>query len=120
MTYSLDFRRKVLKVKEEEQLTFASTAERFGIGKNTVLLWSKDIEPKKNRNKPATKIDMEALKKDIETYPDAYQYERAQRLGVSKSGIHYGLKRLHVTYKKNTFASQGVSRRTVYILQKSR
>ena len=106
-------------MKEEEQLTFASAAERFGIGKNTVLLWSKDIEPKKTRNKPAIKIDREALKKDIETYPDAYQYERAQRLGVSKSGIHYGLKRLHVTYKKNTFPSQGISRRSVYVLQKS-
>ena len=97
MTYSIDFRRKVLKVKEEEKLTFASTAERFGIGKNTVLLWSKDIEPKKNRNRPATKLDMEALKKDIETYPDAYQYERAERLGVTAMGIWHALKRLNVT-----------------------
>ena len=69
MTYSLDFRRKVLKVKEEEKLTFVSTAERFGIGKNTVLLWSKNIEPKKNQDKPATKVDMEALKKRYRNLP---------------------------------------------------
>ena len=107
MTYSLDFRRKVLGVKEKEQLTYAETAERFAVAKNSILLWSKDIEPKKNRNRPATKIDMEALKKDIETYPDAYQYERAERFGVTAMGIGQALKRLNVTYKKNTFAPQG-------------
>jgi transposase len=119
MTYSLDFRRKVLKSKEKEKLTFASTAERFGMSKNTVLLWSKDIEPKRRRNKPATKLDMEALKKDIETYPDAYQYERAARLGVTATGIWHALKRLKVTYKKNPHASQGGCRKTFCFLQKS-
>ena len=107
MTYSIDFRRKVLRVKEEEQLTFAETSERFAVAKNSILLWSKNIEPRKSRDKPTTKIDREALKKDIETYPDAYQYERAARLCVSKSGIFYALKRMGVTVKKNTFASQG-------------
>lgn len=107
MTYSIDFRRKVLEVKEEEQLTFAETAERFAVAKNSILLWSKEIEPKKRRNKPTTKIDTEALKKDIETYPDAYQYERAERFGVTAMGIGHALKRMQVTCKKNTFAPQG-------------
>ena len=43
---------------------------------------------------------MEALKQDVETYPDAYQYERAQRLGVSQRGIGYALKRLAMSRKK--------------------
>lgn len=43
---------------------------------------------------------MEALKKDIEEYPDSYQYERAERFGASQSGIYWALKRLDVTYKK--------------------
>jgi hypothetical protein len=30
---------------------------------------------------------MEALKQDILLYPDAYQYERAERLHVSATGI---------------------------------
>ncbi len=34
----------------------------------------------KMRNKPATKIDMIALARDILEYPDAYQYERARRI----------------------------------------
>ena len=39
-------------------------------------------EPQKTRNKPATKIDMDALCEDLRTYLDAYQYERAARLGA--------------------------------------
>ena len=60
---------------------------------------------------------MEALKIDIEEYPDAYQYERAERFGVSQKGIYEALKRLGVTYKKNTQASEGGSRKTVCILR---
>ncbi|WP_267904797.1 hypothetical protein [Allofrancisella guangzhouensis] len=37
MTYSLDFRQKVLSIKESQDLTFQATADRFGIGKNTVI-----------------------------------------------------------------------------------
>lgn len=107
MTYSLDFRKKVLSVKEREKLSFEEVALRFDIGsKNTVFRWSKKLEPCQTRNKPATKINMDALARDVELYPDAYQYERAQRLGVSESGIREALKRLKISYKKNTRASQ--------------
>jgi len=87
MAYSLDFRRKVLEVRKEEGLSMEKVAKRFRIGLATVMRWTKNPVPKKTRNKPATKIDMEALKRDIATYPDAYIYERAHRLGVSKNGI---------------------------------
>lgn len=40
------------------------------------------------------KIDMEALKKDVKAYPEDYQWERARRFGVSRSGIDWALKRL--------------------------
>jgi len=62
------------------------------------------------RHKPATRLDMDALKSDVQTYPDAYQFERAQRLGVSRSCIFYALKRLKVTYKKNTKSPKSVRR----------
>ena len=87
MTYSIDFRRQALLIKEQEQLSFEATAKRFGVGKASVVRWSKRIETQRTRNKPATKINMEALKPDVEVYPDAYQYERAQRLDVSHRGI---------------------------------
>ena len=116
MTYSLDFRLKVLSVKEKESLSVVETAERFCVGLASIVRWSKKAEPQKRRYKAPTKINMEALKEDIVLYPDAYQYERAERLHVSRTGIWHALKRLRVTYKKNSQASQGGSRKTLCFL----
>ncbi len=82
-------------------------SKRFGVSMRTLFRWKNRIEPKLKRNKPATKIDMAALKADVKNYPDAYNDERASRLGVSKSCIFYALKRLGMSNKKNTFPSQG-------------
>ena len=112
MTYSLDFRKKALSVKAKERLSFAQTAERFDVGIASLVRWTNKLEPQKSRNKPATKINMEELKEDIIVHPDAYQYERAERLGVSQMGICHALRRIGVTYKKNTSASQSRSRTT--------
>ena len=112
MTYSASFRRKVLATREKEGLTLAQVAKRFCVGVASVTRWVKTPEPKLTRNKPATKIDMEALAQDVDEYPDAYQYERAARLGVSPKGIAHALRRLGVSYKKNIRASKGGGRRT--------
>jgi transposase len=119
MTYSIDYRRKVLKIKEKEDLTFAEASARFGVGINSVVRWSKKLEPQRTRDKPATKVDMESLKLDIDAHPDAYQYERAQRLNVSRNCVHFALKRLHVTYKKKLTSPQGSSRKAVYLLPRA-
>lgn len=116
MTYSVDFRRKVLAIREKEGLSLAKVAKRFGVGLNSVMRWSKNVEAKTTRNKPATRIDMEALKRDIEQHPDAYQYERAGRLGISKNGIWHALKRLKVSYKKKLSPSESQSRKAIYVL----
>lgn len=63
------------------------------------------MEPIMKRNKPSTKIDMDALQKDVLQNPDHYQYERAKKFGVSQSAIFYALKRLKITDKKNTVSS---------------
>jgi transposase len=105
MTYSIEFRRKALLIKEQDKLSFEATAKRFGVGKASVVRWSKQRESQRTRHKPATQIDMEALRQDVEEYPDAYQYERAQRLGVSQRGIGYALKRLGICRKKNLLTS---------------
>lgn len=101
MTYSLDFRQKVLKIRQEEGLSIEAVSIRFGVGKASVMRWLVELEPKKTRSKPATKIDMAHLQEDVTTYPDSFQYERAQRLGVSASGIRLALLRLKISYKKN-------------------
>jgi transposase len=120
MTYSIDFRRHVFKVKALEGLNYEETATRFKIGKASLVRWNNEIEPKKKRNKPAVRLDMDALQRDILDYPDAYQYERGQRLGVSRTGIYWALKRLGVTYKKNTASSKSGQRETTLISRKDK
>lgn len=100
MTYPLKFRQKVLEVKKQCGLTYDETAKRFCIGKDSLVRWKNNIEPKTTKNRPSLKIDMEKLKKDVEEHPDGYLHERAERLSVSKSGIHCALQRLGMSFKK--------------------
>ena len=115
MTYSLYFRKKVLAIKEQEGLTGKEASVRFGIGEANITRWNNCLEQQRTRNKAATKLDMEALEQDEKEYTDAYQYERASRLGVSQRAIGYALERLKVSYKKNTVASKSERRGTTYL-----
>ncbi len=101
MAYSLDFRKRVFSVKEERGLTFKDTSKLFGIDIRTLFRWQERLEPRNSRDKPATKVDMQALKADLEKNPDRFQYERAEDYGVSQATIFYALKRLKVSRKKN-------------------
>ena len=101
-----------MSVREKESLTIAEVATRFCIGIASVVRWLNRVEPQLTRIKPATKIDRIALARDVREYPDAYQSERAKRLGVSEKGIGHALRRMNITYKKNTTASKGERRRT--------
>ncbi len=84
MTYSLDFRRKVLDVRDKDKLTIAEVSTRFCVGIASVVRWIKEIEPKTHgfRNR---KLDIEALKQDILEFPDSYQYERAKGPSLIKN-----------------------------------
>ncbi|WP_340611674.1 IS630 transposase-related protein [Xenorhabdus bharatensis] len=106
MGYSLDFRKRVLAYKEKYSLTFEQTSHHFDISMRTLFRWHHKIEPCVTRNKPPTKISDEALLTDVQNYPDDYQWERAKRLGVAQSAIHYALKRLKITVKKNAKTPQ--------------
>ena len=112
MTYSLDFRQKVFEQKAKHDLTFEQTSERFGIGIATLFRWQKKLVPCVMRNKPSTKIDDCQLLEDVKNYPDDYQWERAERFGVTQRAIGLALKRLGISYKKNTATSQGQRRGT--------
>ena len=102
MAYETSFRKHVLKIKEKEKLTYEQTSERFGINIRTLFRWRHKPEYIKRRNKPATKIDMEALKKDIDDRPDDYNYERASRFKVSTHAIWAAMRRLGIRHKKNS------------------
>ncbi len=44
MAYSIDFRWKVLEIKDQDSLSFEETALRFGISESSVFRWSKRLE----------------------------------------------------------------------------
>ena len=102
MGYSLDFRKHVFATKKKFNLSFEETSERFNVSMRSLFRWQNKIEPCTTRNKPATKINMDQLAKDVELYPDAYHYERAERLGVATSTVCDALKRLNLSRKKNS------------------
>jgi len=101
MTYSIDFRQHVLAYKEKHELTFEKTSEHFAISLRTLFRWHDNITPVTTRQRPAIKLDMDKLQKDVEENPDDYQWERAKRLNVGQPTIHYALKRLNISYKKS-------------------
>ncbi len=115
MTYSSDFRRKLLSVREKEGLTISQVSARFNVGVASVVRWLKRPEPHRSRYKPATKICRIVLARDVREHPDSYHYERAQRLNVSTQGICDALKRMEITYKKSAASSKGERRRTAHL-----
>lgn len=119
MTYNLKFRRHVLATRDKAGLSFSQTASRFNLSIQTVFSWSKNLFPKLTRNKSASKIDMLQLAEDVEKYPDAYQYERSERLGVTQRCVGYALQRLGVTYKKNAKTSKSLRRKTTPLQRKN-
>ena len=106
MTYPACFRKKVLVYKSKHNLSIRATAKHFKIGINSLVRWQTQPEPAKTKSRPSIKIPEEALREDVEDYPDDFLYERAKRFGVSAVGIHLALNRLNLSRKKNTKASK--------------
>ena len=79
-------------------------------GERTFLEWDGSmltgtpIDPASGRALPGVRrtIDLEALRKDVIDYPDAYQHERAQRFGVAQNAIFFALKKLQLTTEQQS------------------
>jgi transposase len=115
VTYPIQFRRKVLKLKSDGE-SYRKIYKRFGISPTTLRRWKKQLEPKKTKNTPWKKLSKESLINDVKQYPDSYHYERAARFGMSKTGIFNALKSIGVTYKKNPKSPKSGSRKKNYFL----
>ena len=107
MTYSIDFRKQVLR-SIKDGMTIREAANFYQLSTSSIHSWQQSLVPKTTRNKAPTKISNEALLKDVEQHPDDYMYERAQRLGCSKSGIEAALKRLGISQKKDLRTSKSM------------
>ncbi len=117
MTYPIQFRKKIMKL-NESGMKYEEIERKYLVSIRTLSRWKKEIMPKSKRNKPWKTINKEALIEDIKRYPDSYGYERAERLRASRTGIQDAMKRLSVTYKKNSKSSKSGSRKKIYVLPK--
>lgn len=99
MAYSKDYRQMILS-KLEAGDSYRKLAKEFNISTRTIQNWKARIE----NNYPKTrkgKIDLEALRQDVEQYPDDFQRERAVRFNCSQEAIRQALKRLKISQKKD-------------------
>ena len=86
MTYSIDFRRRVLSIRKKEGLTLEQTSQRFGVGRASLCRWLKRLEP--DRCKPRKrKIDPAALARDMRQYPESQQFPTLETLVYHKKSI---------------------------------
>ena len=99
MSYSKDLRQRVIKFVKEGGTRQQASAQ-FSVSLRTVYYWLNESTPQKCGPKKPHKIDMLALRENLETQPDAYLSERAEHFNVTPRAIFYALKRLGVT-KKN-------------------
>jgi transposase len=118
MTYSLDFRKQVLK-SLDEGMTFAGAAEFYNLNPTTIQNWKRRVHSKTTRQTKPYKIPDDVLLNDVEQYLDDYQYERARRLNCSKTGIYHALKRLGISQKKDLRASKSLSDKKSSISEKA-
>jgi transposase len=114
--YGLHFINKVLK--QRKFLSIQKLAEKYSISTRTIQNWLQGKLPKGKRNKPNSKLNKDLLLDDIKQYPDAYQYERAERLGVSEACVWSNLKKLGITYKKNSKTSKSRRRKAIIVPEK--
>jgi transposase len=104
MAYDKKYRERVLSLVDAGK-SQKEVREMFGLGANTITKWKKlRSETGGLGNRPLKrrwrKIEPEVLREDVRTHPDEFDYERAGRLGVSRTGIQSARKRLKLTRKK--------------------
>ena len=99
MTYSLDFRKQVLK-SLENGMSYAEAAEFYTLSPTTIQNWKRRIHSKTTRQTKPYKIPDDVLLNDVKEHPDDYQYERAERLGVSTHAVFNALHAAGISRKK--------------------
>ena len=119
--YSIDLRKKIIDVREQENLSIRKLAERFKVAKSFVQKLLKrvqdtgDISPRAQGGSPPTKLNSEqlvTLVEIIEENNDATLKELTELL-ESKTGIKVSIStmgrisnQLNYTFKKNTLCGR--------------
>lgn len=100
MSYSLDFRQRVVSYVKEGG-SKAEASRLFGIERRTLYHWlsAKDLSPRPAKTRKR-KLDKGALAAHVRDYPDWVLRERAEHFGVHINAIWSALQTLRIT-KKN-------------------
>jgi transposase len=83
-----------------------SASQVFDVHYNTVKGWVKkyqetgDCMPRARVSTSRRKLDLEALRQDVQSAPSSFQSERASRFGVTQSMISKALAKMGITRKK--------------------
>ena len=105
VAYSADMKRLAMIMVYVDKHTYEHICNSLKICLTTLIRWIKlnkndALYLGKPRVSVARKINDDDLRAYIVKNPDAYLYEIAEHLGVSKSGIHKACGRLKISYKK--------------------
>lgn len=111
MSYSVDLRARVINFVRSGG-SKVEAARRFNVSRGRVYAWlalpEDQLAPGKPGPKTARKVDMQRLAEVIAAQPGRLQKELAAEFGVKPHTIHYALKRLKITRKKNSGATSKV------------
>ncbi len=101
MAYSLDLRIRVVEFVEQGR-GVSEAVKVFKVSRPTIYRWlaREDLRPTVVEERQS-KLDKEALRKDVEENPDAKLADRAEKLGVKTNTVWYALKKMKITRKKN-------------------
>jgi len=102
MTYSTDFRRRVI-ARVQSGDSKSAACRLFGISRSTLHSWLNraDLSPSQGGFRHR-KLDRRDFERHVAEHPDALQRERAAHFRVSTSSIRHALKRMGATRKKQT------------------
>jgi putative transposase len=109
MTYSIDFRKKVVENVGSGD-TIRGTARLFGLSPWTVQSWCKakdDLSPKKHGSRQR-KINKNDLLQHVKDFPDALLRERATHFNVQINAIWSALRRLKIRKKNDAIRGENV------------
>lgn len=112
MTYSVDFREKVVAFVQNGGGQ-REAARRFDISLWCVRDWlaRQNLQPRQKGVPRQRKLDKEALRAHVRDYPDALIRERAAHFGVYPNAIGVALKSMKLTHKKRRSSTRSAIRR---------
>jgi transposase len=101
MTYSVDFRKKVVAFVRNGGGQ-REAARHYGISLWSVRDWliRKDLQPQQKGVPRQRKLDKDDLRAHVRDNPDAILRERAAHFGVHVSSMGWAMHRLKLTHKK--------------------